>query len=138
MRPRCRAFLPYAVAIGGTGLLFGGEALLPAGASTLGIGGAETATAGATVEAAYAAGPIAVEEAAATLPPGINQAMFGKLAGFTQGKINSSLASTETTAEVLATLKAAGVTRASIFAFLRFYLGAAAENAKKSFSRAPS
>jgi len=64
---------------------------------------------------------ITIADAAATLPEGMTQAPFGRLAGFVQGQVASSLASVEATAEVIANLKTANVTADTIAAFQRFY-----------------
>jgi hypothetical protein len=57
----------------------------------------------------------------ATLPEGMTAAQFGQLAGFSKGPAASSLASTEASAEVIATLQSNGVTEQTINAAQQFY-----------------
>jgi len=70
-------------------------------------------------------GYVTIAEAVGTLPAGMTQAQFGALAGFQQGLVASSQASTLASAEVVASLKAAGVTAEGIATFQRFYAGVA-------------
>jgi len=63
---------------------------------------------------------ITIADAAATLPEGMTQASFGRLAGFVQGQVAATLASVEAAAEVIANLKATNVTADTIAAFRRF------------------
>jgi hypothetical protein len=117
-RGRAIATNPFTVGALGAAAFFGGEALLGA----LGIG-AEATGAGAAAE-----GTVTIADAAALLPKGVNQAQFGRLAGFSQGLTASSQASTEATGEVIANLKTAGITREAISAFQRFYAAEAIKN----------
>ena len=60
---------------------------------------------------AAAAGTIVLRQAATLLPGSLTPSQFGALAGFAQGLEASALASTIPTAEAIAALRAAGVTR---------------------------
>jgi RHS repeat-associated protein len=102
------------------------DALLTLGAVRLGglVYGAYTSV----VEFFTAAAVPTIAEATATLPEGMTVAQFGRLAGFSQGLEASSAASVEASPEVIANLKAGGVSADAISTFQRFYAGAAADN----------
>jgi hypothetical protein len=73
--------------------------------------------------------PVTIDMAVATLPEGMTLARFGQLAGFQQGLVASSQASTLASAEVVANMQAAGISAEAVSSFQQFYAGVAAANA---------
>jgi hypothetical protein len=71
---------------------------------------------------------VTIADATATLPEGMTLARFAQLAGFQQGLVASSQASTLASAEVVANLQASGVSAEAISIFQQFYAGVAAAN----------
>ncbi len=68
----------------------------------------------AVIGAALSATAPTVKEAIALLPANMSRAKFGRLAGFEQGLIDSAQASTKVSADVIAVLQEAGVTKRAV------------------------
>jgi RHS repeat-associated protein len=99
----------------------------PVAAAAIGATGL-AAAGGVLIAAEGAVGFATIGDVAAALPEGMTPAQFGQLAGFSQGLAASSQASVEASAEVIANLKAAGVSSDAIATFQNFYEGVAAAN----------